>query len=409
MSISQERVAELITKYVNGELTKDEHTALYEWVNELPVTRKLLLQNLTDKKWVAQELSRIEQTDEEAGWQMLTKKYPLPQKEVPLRSIAWKWMAAAAVVLVIATGAFYLYNNKSAAPALAKDNALPAGFKNDIMPANDDKVTITLADGTVVPLDDAKDGVVSQQAGTTVNKKADQVVYENGKSVIGDHLISYNTISVPRGKKQRLTLPDGSEVWLNAASSLKFPVAFSGKDRAVELTGEAYFEVAKNKNKPFRIQANGSSIEVLGTHFNIKAYQDEDGVKTTLLEGSVKVQSALPLRPAQDDKLGSIVLKPGQQARVINGAIKVLDNEDLDEVMAWKNGQFSFNDAGIETIMRDVERWYDAEVVYEGNVTYHFRADGISRTLPVSKLLEVFEMTNRVHFKIEGKKITVMP
>jgi mannose-6-phosphate isomerase-like protein (cupin superfamily) len=406
MPISQERAAELISKYVNDTLTAAEKNELNGWVQELPVTRTLLLNNLTDKKWIAGQLLKLEGTDEEAGWQKLTKKYPLDSKVVPMRVNGWKYVAAAAILTaVIITGAYVWYNKLKPAETLAQDNSQPARFKNDIQPANNG-ATLTLGDGKVIALDDAQNGVISQQAGTSVNKKDQQLVYE-GQTVTGTVPVSFNIVSTAKGKTYKVQLSDGSAVWLNAASSLKFPTAFTGTDRTVELIGEAYFEVAKNKTKPFHVKANGTVVEVLGTHFNINAYADEPLVKTTLLEGSVKVKFGT--FPSKLEGNQSATLKPGQQSQATsNGTIKVVDNEDLEKVMAWKNGSFAFKEADIETIMREVARWYDADIVYEGKVTDHFVAD-VQRGVPVSKLLQLLELTNKVHFKIDGKKITVIP
>lgn len=422
MPISQERAAELISKYVNDVLSAAEKNELNAWVQELPVTRTLLLNNLTDKKWIASQLVKLEGTDEEAGWQKLTKKYPLDSKVVPMRVNGWKYVAAAAILAaVIITGAYFWYSNNKPVINIAQDNSQSPKFKNDILPA-DKGATLTLADGKVIALDDAQNGIISQQAGTNVNKKDQQLVYEEQAVTAGSAApVSFNIVSTANGKTYKIQLPDGSAVWLNATSSLKFPTAFVGNDRVVELTGEAYFEIkplpltpkgghpplgGQGVKVPFHVKANGTVVEVLGTHFNISAYANEPLVKTTLLEGSVKVQ------PSTAEALAkAVILKPGQQSQAAsNGTIKVTNNDDegIERVMAWKNGRFAFKEVDIETIMREVARWYDADVVYEGKVTDHFVAN-ITRDVPASKLLQLLEFTNKVHFKIDGKKITVTP
>jgi transmembrane sensor len=194
-------------------------------------------------------------------------------------------------------------------------------------------------------------------------------------------------------------LPDGSRVWLNAASSVRFPVAFTGKERRVEMTGECYFEVAKDPSRPFQVGIGVNTVEVLGTHFNINAYADEDVVATTLLEGAVKIETIKK----------ETILRPGQQALIDkNGETKFIDAANLDEAVAWKNGLFSFHAMQIGPLMRQVSRWYDVQVRYEGNISYHFNAT-IERREDITKLLKLLEGTGNVHFTVEGKTITVKP
>jgi ferric-dicitrate binding protein FerR (iron transport regulator) len=215
--------------------------------------------------------------------------------------------------------------------------------------------------------------------------------------------IEYNTLSNPRGSKViSLVLADGSKVWLNAASTLKYPTAFVGNERKVEVSGEAYFEVSHNAAMPFIVDKGETSVRVLGTHFNVNAYDDESSVNVTLLEGSVKV-----VKGNED-----ILISPGQQAEVFNNIVPSnpieVHTADVDETMAWKNGLFSYKGADIETIMRQVSRWYNVDVVIEKPVKEKFYAQ-VSRNTDVSNLLKMLEATKAVHFKIEGKMITVMP
>jgi ferric-dicitrate binding protein FerR (iron transport regulator) len=208
-----------------------------------------------------------------------------------------------------------------------------------------------------------------------------------------------NTIQTPRGGQYQVILPDGTKVWLNAASSLAYPTAFTGADRAVKLNGEAYFEVADNKDKPFKVMAGNMEINVLGTHFNVMAYEDENAIKTTLLEGSVKVTNG---------KI-SHLLKPGQEGRVDrqSGAFRLLE-ADANEAVAWKNGVFQFGGASIESVMREIVRWYDVDVEYQGRTNEHFRGT-ISRSVNASEVFKMLELTGAVHFTIDKKKIIVKP
>jgi ferric-dicitrate binding protein FerR (iron transport regulator) len=225
----------------------------------------------------------------------------------------------------------------------------------------------------------------------------------NGRQVSENDEAFYNKITTPRGGQYQVTFSDGTKVWLNAASSIRFPVVFTGKYRKVEITGEAYFEVAKNKAMPFKVKANNSEIEVLGTHFNVSAYNDEAEIKATLLEGKVKV-SALD----SDNKLPA-VLEPGEQAAINKeGKIDIKNNADTEEVMAWMNGYFQFKSADLKTILRQIARWYDVDIEYKGNANMLFTGQ-LTRNENVSKVLSKLALTGEVHFKIEGKRIIVSP
>jgi hypothetical protein len=258
---------------------------------------------------------------------------------------------------------------------------------------------LTLADGSKIIIDSVQHGEVARQGNANIIKRADgQLIYNTGIS--GNTEVGYNTLTVPRGSKIiELILADGTTVVLNAASSLTYPTSFIGKERKVEMTGEGYFEVARNTSMPFIVQKGDARVEVLGTHFNINAYDDEDMINVTLLEGSVKVS-----RQSSDDNL---VLKPGQMAR-INDKMQLLPKVDLEEVMAWKVGKFKFGEyANIGTVMRQISRWYDVAVEYRGEVEGHI-GGSISREVNVSQVLNLLEMTGVVKFGYDGRKIIVM-
>ena len=316
---------------------------------------------------------------------------PVKRRITSLRKIA----IAASVIGILLLSTFLLYNRNT-----SKGNVNAEGreqrFKNDVSPGGD-KATLTLADGSSILLDDAQNGTLAQQGSSKVIKVGGKLMYDptnnNSKEIV------YNTISTPNGGQYQLELPDGSLVWLNATSSIHFPTSFVGKERHVEITGEAYFEVAKNRDMPFIVTVNGAEVQVLGTHFNVNAYSDEDNVKTTLLEGSVKFVSGANIN----------MLKPGQQSQLAsNGLIKVVSNVDVDEVVAWKNGMFDFENAGIETVMRQLSRWYDVEIEYKGKTDDLFIAE-MRRNIKLSDALKALELTGRVKFEIQGKKIIVMP
>jgi len=309
------------------------------------------------------------------------------------------WLGLAASVLIILGGAYFISDKKEYAIA-KEDSSSSVGLTTEksakILPGGHHAV-LTTSDGKAIILDSMPNGLLTQQGNTDVKKLGGLLEYKAPASFIRDTVISYNTVSTPRGGQYQIVLSDGSKVWLNAASSIRFPTAFSGSLREVELTGEAYFEVAKNKEKPFQVKVRDMKIAVLGTHFNVKAYEDEAETKTSLLEGSVKI--------IQGKEAG--LLKPGQQA-VINfkdDKVKIA-TADMVEVIAWKNGLFRFEGANIETIMREIGRWYDVEIVYAGKVPMRRFEGKINRNAGLSEVLRILELSN-VKFSIAGKKIIV--
>jgi len=268
---------------------------------------------------------------------------------------------------------------------------------NDLAPGGN-KAILTLSTGKQIVLTGARNGKLAQQGDADITKTADgQIVYGKGDESAAAE-VSYNTTSTPRGGQFQVVLADGTKVWLNAASSITYPTVFTGTDREVEITGEVYFEVAHNAAKPFRVKSNGQIVEVLGTHFNINAYKDEPVITTTLFEGSVKINKGT----------ASALLKPGQQSLVTenNHAIKITDNVDLDQALAWKNGKFYFTNTDIEEVMRQVARWYDVDIEYEGKVPNIRLSGSCYRNLTASKALAILEYTG-INFKIEGRKIIV--
>jgi len=303
-------------------------------------------------------------------------------------------IAAAAAVLALLFAGTWLYFNTIVSGKPGTKNIVKADHKQTIMPGSD-KAILTLSDGTIIVLDSTSNGTVALQGNSKVIKLNDQVVYNNNQPAGTAVETTYNTLSTPRGGQYMLTLEDGTKVWLNAASSIRYPSVFNATERTVELTGEAYFEVAKNPAKPFKVSVQGMEIQVLGTHFNVMAYSDDAAVKTTLLEGAVKINN-------------NTRLVPGQQARQSKtGELKVLNDVDLEQVVAWKNGYFQFNRDGIEVIMKQIARWYDVEISYEGKIPAREFGGKISRNSDIGEILKVLELSN-VLFRIEGKKIIVM-
>jgi transmembrane sensor len=310
-------------------------------------------------------------------------------------------VAAAAILLPLVLGGVYLWSRHGPDTGNAVTSSLKDRFKNDVRPGGD-KAILTLANGSSIALDSSGKGLLARQGNASVVKTNNgQLSYVVDRAV--EAPVSYNTISTPRGGQYEVVLPDGSKAWLNAASSLRFPTAFTGRERRVELTGEGYFEIAKDASRPFKVAITGRAgapeIEVLGTEFNVMAYADETSVNTTLVSGSVKLKNA--------DQ--AWLLKPGQQARLkTDGAVNLDESADVDAATAWKNGRFELN-GNIKDVMRQIARWYDVQVKYEGNVSDKALGGAISRKANVSEILKIFEMTGSIHFIIDGKTITVEP
>ncbi|HEX6848099.1 MAG TPA: FecR domain-containing protein [Chitinophagaceae bacterium] len=323
------------------------------------------------------------------------EKISSESKQARPRVITFRRIAIAASTIAIVLISAFLFLNKNKSRDIVKAGAAEKRFQDDVAPGGD-KAILTLADGSTIVLDDAQNGTLTQQGNSKVIKLDGKITYDASAKNSG---VVYNTISTPNGGQYQLELADGSLVWLNATSSIRFPTAFSGKERRIEITGEAYFEIARNRDMPFVVSVNGSEVQVLGTHFNINAYNDEENVKTTLLEGVVKF--------VHGDNAN--VLKPGQQLQLANnGDMKVVSNVDIEEVVAWKNGMFDFEQAGIEKVMRQLSRWYDVEVEYQGKSDDLFIAE-MRRNIKLSDALRALELTGKVKFDIRGRKIIVLP
>jgi transmembrane sensor len=333
---------------------------------------------------------------------------------VPFRRKNYSLAAAAAVLLItIGAGSYYwLFKEHTTQP----HNNEIAKTKHHDLPPGRDAATLTLADGRTIVLDSAN-GTISKQGGATVINLNGKVSYAKAGDKNEQAPVVYNTITTARGNQYQLILADGSKVWLNSASSLRFPTAFTGNKREVELDGEGYFEIAtlrlpSGQKMPFHVKTSSQDIEVLGTHFNVNAYKDEETIKTTLLEGRVKVwQKAEGRGQRAVEKEQSVILKPGEQSILSQSSqtsqhipVQIVD---LDQVMAWKNGWFEFDNTDIKTIMRQISRWYDIDVRYEvkpSNETYGGR---ISRNLNLSNILKMLE-TYGVHYRLENKTLVVV-
>jgi transmembrane sensor len=366
---------QLLEKYLAGQCTEDEEALIESWYLEISGKQKDDLRE-PDYMELKQEIFNAISLGEQ-------------QQPVKIKSL-WLKVAAAVIAVAISAGLLF-YDHQEIKPSqLVHDEIRPGG----------NKAVLTLSNGKKIILNDAKNGDLAKQGNIRVSKAKDgQIIYSviahQNNPVTSSQI---NTIETPAGGQYQVVLPDGTNVWLNAKSTLRYPVVFSKKERKVELTGEGYFQVAHNKLIPFLVQSGGQLVEVLGTHFNINTYSDEPVAKTTLLQGSVRITYH------GQGKL----LRPGQQASVKGGHLSV-GTADADQTIAWKNGDFAFEGTQLKTIMRQISRWYNVDVSYKGNIADDEFGGSISRSKDIYEVLKVLESTQGVHFKIEGRRILVMP
>ena len=403
----------LFWRYLNDECSPEEIKDLLKQFNvdeNGEVLKSLIrehLELLPDENTDANNLKPVV----DRAYLNLKRRMAGDSGEAPVRQIPFlkqNWLKIAAALVLSAAGTWFYYSLRPMNQGI-NTAAISLPAPGDITPGAD-KAVLTLADGTTIVLDSTASGELASQGNTKVIKlDSGQLTYNSSRQNSGEVL--YNTVRTPRGGRYQLLLSDGSRVWLNAASSIRFPTVFSGKERKVEMTGEAYFEVAKKPSQPFKVNIVPGSggvermeVEVLGTHFNINAYSDEPDIKTTLLEGSVKIKNR------QGGETRSLLLKPGEQAQAAHksGAdFRIEQGVDVDEIVAWKNGYFVFNGRNIKSIMREISLWYDVDVIYHGPVSTETFSGIVSRKSNISQVIKIMQ-EGGLKFKIEGKKITVI-
>jgi len=395
--MNPEAFKELVEQYITGSLTAEDR-AVFARLLEQTEYRTLLEAEMehtfmNDAYEAAEPSQRRQRMNRLLREKMAAEPVPAPTvHRIHLLRRNWFRVAAAAVIILLLGGAAFY---KVHTPAQKQLAAVPPPMAPEIAPGHNGAI-LTLANGSKLVLDSLKKGKLATQGATDVLLDNDRLTYQVQHPAGAE--LSYNTLTVPRGHQFQVVLPDGTKVWLNAASSLRYPTVFAGAQRRVEITGEAYFEVAHNAAHPFIVKKGETEIKVMGTHFNINAYDEESSQNITLLEGSVQV--------TKDNN--STVLKPGQQAQVNNG-IHVADNVDLEQVMAWKNGKFQFGEtADIQTVMRQIANWYDVDVEYKGTITNHIGGT-ISRNVNLSQVLKMLETTGVARFRVDGRSIEVMP
>lgn len=376
----------LLEKYKNGFCTPQEKAIVENWYNQQS--------ELATDGLAAPDYGQVR---DEIWNSLLAGRVKTLNQNKSVNKVKGRHLSiAASLLIVLAAGLFFMMYKRpgqSARPPEQASTVKPGG----------NKAYLTLSDGKRIALNDTIKGTLAVHAGVRITKTADgQIACEviPGKT---DDPLKYNTLEAPKGGQYQITLVDGTKIWLNAASVLKYPSQFTGKERKVELTGEAYFEVAKSRTKPFVVVSKDQEVQVLGTHFNINAYDDEASIKTTLVEGRVKV-----FRKTNGMNWDFRMLNAGQQSVLKEKTFQVTE-VDTEEAIAWKNGYFTFENDNLEMIMRKLERWYDVDVSYTGRISNKVKVMGsISRTTELPEMLKMLESTDKFKFKTEGRRITVM-
>ncbi|MEO6133770.1 MAG: FecR domain-containing protein [Ginsengibacter sp.] len=388
--MKEQRLAELFELYVKRNISEQDELELMTLLidPELQDVKNRLIEKSYDEQPLFYRMN-------EAHADNIFNEIVIKAK--PVQRKLWSQIAvAASVLLIVSSGIYFLYLNKTSKQATNDKIVITTPL--DVTAPAINRATIQLANGQIVYLDSTANGIVATQSNVQLKKLADGNITYNGSSTTPT--VSYNTLTNPRGSKViNITLNDGSRVWLNAGSSVTYPVAFAGRERKISIIGEAYFEVAHNAAMPFKVSKGNMEVTVLGTHFNVNAYDDESDIKVTLLEGSVKM-SMLHGQWA--------MLKAGEQAVATDaGKLEIKNGVDMDMIMAWKNGEFQFGEAtSIADIMKQIAKWYDLDIEYEGTVTGHI-GGVISRNVNLSQVLKMLEMTGAVKFNVEGRKVVV--
>lgn len=374
-------IEELLFRELQGTLTEAEKAQLDAWMAERPENREWASQ-LQQPATLTKKLRLYADHQQEAARQEAIRHlFPISH------NIHWKrWWAAAAILILLAAGGYWYQQQQQPMAVKKMATVIAAGHNGAIL---------TLANGNQLLLDTVRNGVIALQGGVTARVVNGTLRYEgNGSGEV------YNTMSIPKGRLFQLSLPDGTTVWLNSASTIRYPIAFNGKERRVFISGEAYFEVAPNANQPFIVAINQQGVvKVLGTRFNVHAYDNEPAITTTLLDGAVQVNAA-------------VTLQPGQQAIWQQGATatKLISHANIDKVMAWKNGLFDFDGASLPEVMRQLERWYDIEVVFEKPIPDITFGGKMTKGIPLNEMLEIlksFEGAD-LRFRMEGEHTLIV-
>lgn len=398
-------IAELVSKHMQGNINTAEQVALDSWLIADHANR-VWFEEFSKGADLQEKLIAFHSTDETSMWINISST--IQQKSVKtgkinrLLRMVYKTAAAAIIILSLGLGAFYFTKSKS-----------ESYLANDIAPGKN-SATLTLANGKKIVLSDAIEGKLAIENGVSISKnKEDQLIYTITGSAHQAERNSINTLSTSKGEQYQVILPDDTKVWLNAASSISYPASFAGLDqRIIRLSGEAYFEVAKDKNHPFIVNTLQQHIEVIGTHFNVNSYHDEDNTTTTLIEGSVKIATQIQhiahTEPNKQIYSNLQVIKPGEKAETSKERT-VVAKANIESALDWHRGDFVFDDEDFKATMREVARWYDVDIVFDPSAPDVLLPGGwISRSKNLSAVLKIMELTGKVHFKVEGRRVTVM-
>ncbi len=394
--MTEKQLTEIIQKYLSGVATEEEKKKVEEWYDAFD-TLEMGFDEKENKNSFLRSWLKIKERIAEPR-----EAEAFEEEEYPrfARRVVYKWVAVAAMLILVSGTVYFLFQQREAPLEVAEKQ-----IKEDFQPGGN-KAVLTLGNGQKIVLDSSNKGVLSMQGNTKIlklNKGLLSYKTESEKqSVEGKKQeVTFNTISTPRGGKYEVVLPDGSKVWLNAASSLRFPTAFAGNKREVTMTGEAYFEISQNAKKPFIVKKGKTEVKVLGTHFNVMAYEDEAAMRVTLLEGSVKVSDKATHQ--------SQLLKPGEQLQLSkgNGEMKLIGNVNLNKATAWKDNLFWFEDDDVDEVMKKLARWYDVDIKIEGDISDQFTGS-IPRQLAFSQVIGVLQKTGSIHYKIQDKKTIII-
>lgn len=399
MTNASERLSLLLNRFLEKTITSEELRELSSLLDEVAESEiSIILKKVYDKTSVPTFLAD-KLPSEHILAQILQRSednnMPVNAPTKKIRPLIIKLTAAAAVIGLVV--GFFIFPSRNQQPNSQPISSIQDN-DGDILPGGN-RATLKMSDGTTIVLTNSPNGILAQYGSMAVKKLADgQLIFDAGSSTTENRQSSgWNTISTPRGGQYQLTLSDGSKVWLNAESSLRFPLHFIGDERRVELVGEAYFEVAKNRKQTFKVMSKQMEIQVLGTHFNLSDYDGQSTSKTTLVSGSIKIKRGTQVH----------LLRPGQQAVLNkNKELTLLDHVDVESEIAWKNGLFLFKDASIQHVMEQIARWYDIEVAYQKNHSKKLLNGSVPRTVHLSALMEMLAYTG-VEYEIQGKKVLI--
>jgi transmembrane sensor len=392
--MSNSRLSELLDKYLSNSITESEKDQLLLMIQSnsyLPELERIVDQELMSDEFDQEQRNELR----ELIFERIKSRIPgsLGTKPARIAAITWRRIAAAAAILIFFFVGYILVTNQKKEKPLAQHHEQT--IKNDVQPGKY-KAKLTLANGQTIVISDSASRELATQGNATIVNSGNQLIYQTKKKFATEVL--YNTLSTGRGETYSMVLSDGSKVWLNSISSVRFPVTFTGNERKVEVTGEVYFQIKRNPKKPFKVIANGVEVQDIGTEFNVNDYDDEPVIKTTLVSGKAKV--------TKGNK--NHLLDPGQEVQIKQDELIFISNADIEQATAWKNGLFRFRGTDVGTVMRQVARWYNVDVAYQDKIPDGHFTGIVSRGVPLVEVLKMLELSG-IHSKLNGTKLTVTP